>query len=176
MVVYLMQNKNIFPPPDESLNVDEMSFSQVVRHWMDTFMHRSMRGWHHFVKSTGLSLPQLSILMQIQHRGTCSLSELSTGFDITPAAVSQLVDKLVQAGLLIRTVDSNDRRVKVLDISPEGRALIEQGTAERCRWMERLGDALSDEEKHAVKVGLLLLARAAEALDDRFPNEETDAD
>ncbi len=171
-----MQNKNLARTLDKSLDVDEMSFSQVVGHWMDTFMHRSMRGWRHFVKSTGLSLPQLSILMQIQHRGACNLSKLSTGFDITPAAVSQLVDKLVHAGLLIRTVDPSDRRVKMLDISPEGRALIEQGTAERYRWMEHLGDALSDEEKHTVKVGLLLLMRAAEALNDRSPDKEKEAD
>lgn len=171
-----MQNKNLSPPLDKSLDVDEMSFSQVVGHWMDTFMHRSMRGWRHFVKSAGLSLPQLSILMQIRYRGACNLSKLSTGFDATPAAVSQLVDKLVHAGLLIRTVDPNDRRVKVLDISPAGRALIEQGTAKRYRWLEHLGDALNDEEKHTVKVGLLLLARAAEALDDRFPDDEKDAE
>ncbi|MBV6393755.1 MAG: hypothetical protein KPEEDBHJ_02999 [Anaerolineales bacterium] len=56
-------------------------FTQSLRGWMDVFMHRSMRGWTRFAKSTGLSMPQFSILMQLHHKGICGMSEISERFD-----------------------------------------------------------------------------------------------
>ena len=38
-------------------------FDQAVRAWMDVFMHRSMRGWAQFAKSSGLSMPQFSLVI-----------------------------------------------------------------------------------------------------------------
>jgi DNA-binding MarR family transcriptional regulator len=61
-------------------------FSQSLRAWMDAFMHRSMRGWSHFAKSTGLSMPQFSILMQLHYKGACGMSAISERFDVSAAA------------------------------------------------------------------------------------------
>src|SRR3990172_2490848 len=102
-------------------------FSKNLRAWMDAFMHRSMRGWGHFAKNTGLSMPQFSILMQLRYRGTCSVSDISDRFDFSAAAASQLVDKLVQAGYLERAEDPTDRRAKLLSLSAKGEELINQG-------------------------------------------------
>jgi len=49
---------------------------------MDVFMHRSMRGWGLFARSTGLSMPQFSVLMQLHHKGACGMSEISERFAI----------------------------------------------------------------------------------------------
>ena len=134
---------------------------QIIRTWMDIFMHRSMRGWVHFARSTGLSMPQFSILMQLHHRGGCGVSDISDSFDITSAAASQLVDKLVQAGYIERAEDPSDRRAKLLTVSPKGLALIEQGTQERYRWMDELVRKLSAEERAKVTEALNIMTRAA---------------
>jgi hypothetical protein len=42
-----------------------LQFTQSIRSWMDIFMHRSMRGWGRFAKSTGLSMPQFGVLMPV---------------------------------------------------------------------------------------------------------------
>ena len=139
-------------------------FSQTLRAWMDTFMHRSMRGWSHFAKSTGLSMPQFSILMQLHHKGPCGLSEISERFDIIAAAASQLVDKLVQAGYLARTEDPTDRRAKLLTLSDKGKELINQGTEERHRWMDDLAATLSVEDQKKVSEALILLTNAAKEM------------
>ena len=141
---------------------DKVQFSQITRQWMDIFMHRSMRGWSHFAKSTGLSMPQFSILMQLHHRGRCGLSELSERFDITNAAASQLVDKLVQSGYLERTEDPSDRRAKMLNLSDKGRSFVELGIQERHRWMDELVKSLSAEEIAKVSEALTILTEAAQ--------------
>ena len=140
-------------------------FSQTLRAWMDTFMHRSMRGWSHFAKSTGLSMSQFSILMQLHHKGPCGLSEIGERFDISAAAASQLVDKLVQAGYLARTEDPSDRRAKLLALSDKGKELINQGTEERHRWMDDLTSKLSTEEQAKVVEALNILTEAAQTME-----------
>lgn len=140
---------------------------QTLRAWMDVFMHRSMRGWTHFAKSTGLSMPQFSILMQLHHKGPCGLSEISERFDVTAAAASQLVDKLVQAGYLEREEDPHDRRAKLLTLSDAGRALIDQGTEERYRWMEELAVNINMEERGRVVEALEILTKAAQQLEEK---------
>ena len=140
-------------------------FSKTLRVWMDAFMHRSMRGWNHFAKSTGLSMPQFSILMQLHHKGPCGLSEVSDRFDITAAAASQLVDKLVHAGYLERAEDPSDRRAKLLTLSAKGEELIGQGTEERYRWMDDLAATLSVEDQKKVSEALILLTTAAKEME-----------
>jgi len=140
-------------------------FSKTLRVWMDTFMHRSMRGWSHFAKSTGLSMSQFSILMQLHHKGPCGLSEIGERFDISAAAASQLVDKLVQAGYLERTEDPTDRRAKLLALSDKGKELINQGTEERHRWMDDLTSKLSTEEQAKVVEALNILTEAAQTME-----------
>ncbi len=143
------------------------SISQALRGWIDVFMHRSMRGWTQFAKSTGLSMPQFSILMQLHHKDRCGISDISERFDISNAAASQLAEKLVQGEYIERAEDPNDRRVKILQLTPKGRDLIEAGFDERYRWMDELGKALSAEEKHKVAEALTILTEAAKKLEEK---------
>jgi len=143
-------------------------FSNTLRVWMDTFMHRSMRGWSHFAKSTGLSMPQFSILMQLHHKGPCGMSEISERFDVSAAAASQLVDKLVHAGYLARTEDPTDRRARLLALSDKGKELINQGAEERHRWMDELAAKISTEERARVTEALEILIKAAHQLEEKY--------
>ncbi len=144
-----------------------LSISQSLRAWMDVFMHRSMRGWSHFAKSTGLSMPQFSILMQLHHKGPCGVSEISERFDVTAAAASQLVDKLVQAGYIERTEDPSDRRAKMLHLSENGSKLVDDGIQERHRWMDELASHMNPEEQAKVAEALGILTKAAQKLEEK---------
>jgi DNA-binding MarR family transcriptional regulator len=132
---------------------------------MDVFMHHSMRGWNHFAKRMGLSMPQFSILMQLHYRGPCGMSQVSERFDITAAAASQLVEKLVHAGYLERAEDPSDRRAKLLTLSTAGEELLQRGTEERYRWLDEIVAALSAEEQDKVNEALTLLTKAAKRID-----------
>lgn len=140
--------------------------ARSLRAWMDVFMHRSMRGWSQFVKSSGLTMPQLSILMQIHHKGPCGMSQISEGFDISNAAASQLADKLVQGGYLERAEDPSDRRAKLLRLTPLGGKLIADGIEERYRWMDEVTAHLSAEESETISEALNILTSAAKKLEN----------
>jgi len=132
---------------------------------MDVFMSRSMRGWGLFAKSLGLSMPPFSVIMQLHHRGACGMSESSERFEITPAAASQLVDKLVQSGYVAREEDPHDRRAKLLNLTDKGRAIIQQGIEERYRWVDQLAEKLTADERAQISEALKIMTRAAEGLE-----------
>lgn len=139
-------------------------FSQSLRQWMDAFAHRSMHNSARFIKASGLSMPQFFLLMHLHRREQCGISDLSEQMDVTTAATSQLVDKLVQAGLLVRVEDPNDRRAKQVSLSPAGEALIEKGIAERSRWVDELAAVLNAEERQKVAEAFGILTAAAKKL------------
>ena len=146
---------------------ESTQITQPLRAWMDVFMHRSMRGWNQFAKSTGLSMPQFSILMQLHYKGACGMSAISERFDVSAAAASQLVDKLVQAGYIERTEDPSDRRAKLLKLSTNGAKLVEDGIQERYRWMDELTSRLSAAEQTRISEALTLLTEAARQMEQR---------
>jgi DNA-binding MarR family transcriptional regulator len=144
---------------------NSVQFTQAIRSWMDVFMSRSMRGWGLFAKSTGLSMPQFGLLMQMHHKGACGISDVSERFEITPAAASQLVDKLVHNGFIQREEDPNDRRAKLLNLTDKGQELIQRGMQERYRWVEELAERLSPEERIQVSEALNIMTEAARDLE-----------
>ena len=143
------------------------SFSQSLRKWVDTFSHRSMHDSARFVKNSGYSMPQFFLLMQVYRREHCGISDLSEHLETSNAAVSQLVDKLVQAGLLTRTEDPNDRRAKKVELSPEGSAFMELSIQERYRWVDKLADELSAEEEKKVAEALRILDETMKKVETR---------
>jgi DNA-binding MarR family transcriptional regulator len=129
-----------------------------------------MRGWNQFAKSTGLSMPQFSILMQLHYKGVCGLSEISERFDVSAAAASQLAEKLVQSGYLERAEDPSDRRAKLLRLSSSGEKLVSEGIQERYRWMDEVTSKLSTEDSAKVAEALNILTNAAREMDTRKGN------
>jgi DNA-binding MarR family transcriptional regulator len=145
--------------------IKQVQFTQAVRSWMDVFMHRSMRGWGRFAKSSGLSMPQFSLMMQLYHKGPCGMSRISEGYDITPAAASQLVDKLVHNGLIQRGEDPSDRRAKLLRLTDKGREFVQQGIEERYRWVDELGSKLTADERVQISEALEIMTRVAQDIE-----------
>ena len=138
---------------------------QTVRQFMDFAMHYSMRERAHFAKATGLSMPQFGILMQLHYRGNCGISDIGERFDITNAAASQLVEKLVQSGLIQREEDPNDRRARLLNLTDRGREFIQQGIEERYRWVNQLAGKLTAEERTKVTEALTIMTEAAKEME-----------
>jgi MarR family transcriptional regulator, organic hydroperoxide resistance regulator len=150
---------------------DSFQLIQTIRQSMDLLTHRAFREQGHFVKSTGLSMAQFGILMQLHYQQRCGISDISSRMEITNAAASQLVDKLVQSGLLERTEDPQDRRAKQLKLTEKGQELINAGIQARSRWVDELISAFTSDESEAVATGLSILAEAAKRIETPTKNK-----
>jgi DNA-binding MarR family transcriptional regulator len=139
--------------------------TQTLRQFMDVVMQHSMHERSHLAKAIGLSMPQFGILMQIHFHGNCGISDISNRFDVTNAAASQMVDKLVQSRLIQREEDPQDRRAKLLNLTEKGKELIKQGTERRYRWVEDVAQKLSPEEREQVNAALNIMTHAVQELE-----------
>ena len=136
----------------------------LLRDWVESFTLRSMHGMALFAKGAGLSMPQLSLLMRLHHTGGCEVHDIGRVFGISAGAASQLVDRLVQGGLVVRTEDPQDRRVRQITLSDQGRAFIHKGFAERYRWVNDLVEGLGAQERAALLKWLPPLMEAEKSL------------
>lgn len=91
---------------------------------MQHVVGRSIDGLHALLQGLHLSLPQLGTLHFLRAEGTQSVSSIAHHLQLSLAATSHLVERLVQRGLLARTEDPSDRRQKRVDLTDEGRALV----------------------------------------------------
>jgi len=144
---------------------NSVELTAIVRRWVDVFTARSMHDWTRYVKASGLSMPQFGILMNLHYRHTCGVSDISEHMEISAAAASQLVEKLVQSGLLERKEDPNDRRAKLLTLSERGLTLIETGLEARSGWVDELVTTLTSAEYETVAAALSTLTQAAGRLE-----------
>ena len=138
---------------------DSQKTSKALREWVEITTHRAMRDQSRYVKSLGFSMSQFFLLMRVYYKKQCGISDLSEHMEITTPAASQMVDKLVQNGLIERAEDPHDRRAKQVTLSPKGRALIERSIEERYRWMDELTGRMTPAERAQLSGALELMTR-----------------
>jgi len=131
--------------------------TETIRQGIDQVAHRSFHEHIRFVKASGLSMPQFNILMQLHYQRACGVSDISTRMDITSAAASQLVEKLVQAGLLERAEDPHDRRVRQLRLTVGGQELVEAALSARYRWVDELIETLEPAEREKLAEAMQII-------------------
>jgi DNA-binding MarR family transcriptional regulator len=144
---------------------DSLQITESLRHWMEAITHRTMRDQTRYIKSLGFSMPQFFMLMQVYHKKQCGISDLSERLEITAAAVSQAVEKLVQGGFIERTEDPSDRRAKQVTLSAKGSELIEKSIAERFRWVDQMAATLNTQESEKVVEALQILTEKTKELE-----------
>jgi DNA-binding MarR family transcriptional regulator len=88
-----------------------------------------------FMHASGLTMPQIVVLFALR-RSEASISELAQRLRMSMPATSQLVDRLVEAGLIDRTERAEDRRVRLVSILPAGLRYLEQFGEMRLREIE----------------------------------------
>lgn len=140
-------------------------FTQALRKWSETFMKHRIHDLIRFSKGAGISMPQLSALFHLHHGNECGVSNIGEHLGVTNAAASQMIDRLVQNGLVERTEDPTDRRVKQLKLTEKGTSLIQEGVELRRRWIEDLTNALTNEEQEKIIAALNTLTNTAKELE-----------
>ena len=147
----------------------QKQFTDAVRTWSEVFMHRSMRDFGRFLHASGLSVPQINTLMRLYYQETCGISDIGRELGVSNAAASQMVERMVQQGLLERTECAGDRRIHQLSLTRKGRALVEQAVDARHHWLTKLPAQLNREQQTAIVTGLASLTEAARQLEAAAP-------
>jgi DNA-binding MarR family transcriptional regulator len=142
----------------------ERRLAAGLRRLAQSFTLRSLQEWRVYVKSSGLSIQQYIVLMQLLHGGSCGVHQIAERLEISSPAASQQVDRLVQAGLAERAESREDRRSRRVSLTARGRDLVSRGFAGPFRWVDELAAAVDAEDRAAVLAALPRLLRAERRL------------
>jgi len=139
--------------------------TQALLDWTAIYMRQSMNGFFRFARDSGLSWAQMAILMHLYYRGPREVMACGEILQLSPAGASQMIERLVQQGLVERSETPADRRVRLVQLTEAGRQLVDESIQAQQGWLDPLLAALSDEQRAVVSQALRLLTAQAALVD-----------
>jgi MarR family 2-MHQ and catechol resistance regulon transcriptional repressor len=116
------------------------------------------------IEDTGLGDSDFRVLEVLLHKGPLPVNTIGPIVNLTPGSISIAVDRLVAKGLVSRVESAEDRRVRMVALTPRGKDLIVPAFRKHAGQMRRVFSELSPEELQGLEVALKKIGKRAAAL------------
>ena len=116
------------------------------------------------IEETGLGLSDFGVLELLLHRGPLPVNTIGPIVNLTPGSISTAVDRLFAKDLVSRVESAEDRRVRIVDLTPRGKDLIVSAFRKHSGQMKRVFSELSPEELRGLELTLKKVGKRASAL------------
>jgi DNA-binding MarR family transcriptional regulator len=122
------------------------------------------------------TLAQYRALVVLASRGPQRLVDLARALAVTPPTAGRMCDRLLRKGLIRRHRARADRREVLVSITPAGREVVDQATAQRRELLAEILGRLPARQQAAIGAALQAFADAAgEVPDSQWPAGTTPA-
>ncbi len=119
------------------------------------------------LEESGLGVSDFAVLEALLHKGPLPVNVIGPKVNLTPGSISVAVDRLVAKGLVSRAESSEDRRVRIVALTPRGKSVITPIFREHVATMEKVFAGLSCDELRQLEQQLKHIGRQAESLFDQ---------
>ena len=106
------------------------AFADKVGDLMPIIMREFMRHQGEEFHKMKITMPQFFVLEFIHRGGECKMGDIAKFINVTTAAITGVVDRLVRDGYVLRSSDPRDRRIIRIGLTAKGtktvRDMIEQ--------------------------------------------------
>jgi DNA-binding MarR family transcriptional regulator len=110
-----------------------------------------------------LTITQIKLLHQLEEAThELTLKEAAERVPLSLAAASRTVDDLVRRGMVKRHEDAEDRRMKRVSLTEDGRSVIRRLNAARLNGLEQFATTLTEDERQALAGALAQLLQRAD--------------
>src|SRR5206468_864354 len=116
------------------------------------------------IEETGLGDSDFRVLEVLLHKGPLPVNTIGPIVDLTPGSISIAVDRLFAKGLVSRVESAEDRRVRIVALTPRGKTLIDSAFRKHSAQMKRVFSELSPEELRGLETTLKKIGKRAAAL------------
>ena len=144
------------------------SFQGTDHVWL--VMMKAMRALTRYaaadIEETGLGLSDFGVLELLLHKGPLPVNTIGPIVDLTPGSISVAVDRLFAKGLVTRVESTEDRRVRIVALTPRGKDLIVSAFRKHSGQMKRVFSELSTKQLRSLEVMLKKVGKRAAALMD----------
>lgn len=127
-------------------------------------LRKGLRQWMHtnIPADGGMTVPRATLLMGLTLKSEpAGMGELGEPLGMSPRNMTVLVDGLEKEGLVRRVSHPHDRRVKLVELTPAGRRVVEQELGPSHAAAGALFDDFTPEERGEL---LRLLLKVADSL------------
>ena len=94
-----------------------------------------------------ITLPQFFILSHLHRHGESKMSELASVMDVTTAAATGIVERLVTSGYVMRLYNPKDRRVINIKLTQKGSNMVQRIGHQRKQVTSEIFGKISKEER-----------------------------
>lgn len=115
------------------------------------------------IEDTGLCYTDFGVLEMLLHKGALPVNTIGRKLHLTTGSITTAIDRLVKRGLVERKDDPADKRIRLVFLTDEGRALIEPAFERHARDLDAITDTLSVDEKRTLAALLRKLGKNAAA-------------
>src|SRR5438105_1096053 len=115
-------------------------------------------------RKSGLGDSDFRALEALLHKGPLPVNVIGPKVNLTPGSISVAVDRLLARGLVSRVECSEDRRIRLVDLTPRGKRVITPIFRAHAATMEKVFTGLSCDELRQFEGQLKRIGRQAEAL------------
>src|SRR5580658_9343237 len=116
------------------------------------------------IEETGLGFSDFGVLEVLLHKGPLPVNTIGPVVNLTAGSISIAVDRLFAKGLVSRVESPEDRRVRIVALTPRGKALIDSAFRKHSGQMKRVFSELSPEELRGLQMALKRVGKRAAAL------------
>jgi MarR family transcriptional regulator, 2-MHQ and catechol-resistance regulon repressor len=116
------------------------------------------------VQSLGIGFSDFAALEVLLHKGPTPVNEIGRRVRLTSGSITAAVDRLERKGLVERRGDPEDRRTRMVHLTPAGLKLISCAYADHEAAMERAAAGLTPAERAEAAMLLKKLGKHAEGL------------
>lgn len=116
------------------------------------------------ISPSGLGDSDFRVLEILLHKGPLPVNTIGPKVDLTPGSISVAVDRLHRKGLVSRTENSKDRRVRTVALTAKGKELIGPVFRNHAAAMEKVFSEITPEELRNFEATLKKAGRRAEGL------------
>jgi MarR family 2-MHQ and catechol resistance regulon transcriptional repressor len=119
------------------------------------------------IRDSGLGLTDFAVLEALLHKGPLTIGEIQSRVPLALGSMTATVDRLEERALIRRTPSPDDRRARVLRLTPKGKAAVEEAFRRHAADLEAAMAVLTQSEKRQLraflkKLGLFAAARISE--------------
>ena len=119
------------------------------------------------LEESGLGVSDFAVLEVLLHKGPLPVNVIGPKVNLTPGSISVAVDRLVAKDLVSRAESSQDRRVRMVALTPRGKSVIAPIFRKHVATMEKVFAGLSGDEMRRLEQQLKRIGRQAESLFDQ---------
>lgn len=114
------------------------------------------------IAGMGLGLSDFAVLEVLLHKGPQPVNTIGKKILLTSGSITTAIDRLAAKGLVRRAASLEDQRVRLVELTAEGRKLITCAFSQHREDMEKPTAALSPTERRQLMQLLKKLGRSAE--------------